>query len=80
MLVRKGVIHSKEEPGQESLEDDWNPGERRVPPSRSFLLGGAFRFCVWGLSKCEKTCGVVSKKKEINGGVVITAIMTGSAE
>src|SRR6266850_1695937 len=56
------------------------PAVRKVPPGLSPVFGGAFFFIVGSKGLRCKCGGVVSKRKGINAGVLITAIMTGSAE
>jgi len=51
-----------------------------VPPGLSPVFGGAFFFIVGSKVVGFKSGGVLSKRKGINAGVLITAIMTGSAE
>ena len=55
------------------------PAERKVPPWIR-VFGGAFFFIVGSKVVGFKSGGVLSKRKGINAGVLITAIMTGSAE
>jgi hypothetical protein len=56
------------------------PAERKVPPWVSPVFGGAFFFIVGCRILGFKFGGVLSQRKGINAGVLITAIMTGSAE
>jgi hypothetical protein len=56
------------------------PAERKVPPWISRVFGGAFFFIVGSKVLGFKCGGVLSKREGINAGVLITAIMTGSAE
>jgi len=56
------------------------PAEKKVPPWTPRVFGGAFFFIVGNKVLRFKSGGVVSKRKGINAGVLITAIMTGSAE
>jgi len=56
------------------------PAERKVPPWLSPVFGGAFFVIVGSKGVGFESGGVVSKRKGINAGVLITAIMTGSAE
>jgi len=56
------------------------PAERKVPPWIARVFGGAFFFIVGSKVVGFKSGGVLSKRKGINAGVLITAIMTGSAE
>jgi hypothetical protein len=56
------------------------PAERKVPPWVSPVFGGAFCFIVGSKVVGFKSGEVLSKREGINAGVLITAIMTGSAE
>jgi hypothetical protein len=56
------------------------PAEKKVSPWIARVFGGAFFFIVGRRVLGFKCGGVLSKRKGINAGVLITAIMTGSAE
>jgi hypothetical protein len=56
------------------------PAEKKVPPWLSPVFGGAFFFIVGIKVLGFKSGEGFSKRKGINAGVLITAIMTGSAE